>query len=265
MKRTFIHILAICILVPAAAAVAAPAKTRLVVAAAANLGSVADNLKAAFNAVHPGIEVDFVLGSSGALATQIENGAPFHVFMAADTGFPDRIVKAGLASGAAKIYARGKLALFSVKPRDFSAGLALLAAPDVERIAIANPETAPYGSASVQALRAAGLWDSVKGKIVTAQNIAQAVQYALTAADLGFVNKSALYTKDLAAYADKEGINWIEVDPSTHDPIDQAFVVLKTAGDDPAAAAFAAFLGSEPARKVFLAAGYAVAQVPVAP
>jgi molybdate transport system substrate-binding protein len=257
MKRRLIRALVLSFLIPGVVVFAAPVKTKLVVAAAANLSSVGENLEAAFIASNPGIDIDFVFGASGALATQIENGAPFQVFMAADTSFPDRIVKAGLATGTSKVYARGKLALLSVKPRDFSAGLAVLKQPDVERIAIANPETAPYGKASVQALQATGLWDNVKAKVVTAQNIAQAVQYALTAADVGFVNKSALYTKDLAAYADKEGVNWIEVDPSTHDPIDQAFVVLKTAENDPAAAAFAAFLSSESARKVFLAAGYA--------
>jgi molybdate transport system substrate-binding protein len=257
MKHRLIRALVLTLLVPGIAAFAAPAKTKLIVAAAANLSSVGDALEAAFWETNPGIDVDFIFASSGALATQIQNGAPFQVFMSADTNFPDRLVKGGFAAGESKVYARGKLALLSVKPRNFSAGLAILKQPDIERIAIANPETAPYGKASVQALTAAGLWDSVKGKIVTAQNIAQAVQYALTAADVGFVNKSALYTKDLAAYVDKEGVNWIEVDPSTHEPIDQAFIVLKTAEHDSAAAAFATFLGSEPARKVFLAAGYA--------
>lgn len=258
MKLRTIRALVFAFLVPGIAAFAAPAKTKLVVAAAANLSSVGDALEAAFSQTNPGIDIDFVFASSGALATQIENGAPFQVFMSADTSFPDRLAKGGFAADAPKVYARGKLVLLSAKPRDFSAGLGILKQADIERIAIANPETAPYGKASVQTLQAAGIWDSVKAKIVTAQNIAQAVQYALTAADVGFVNKSALYTKDLAAYTDKEGVNWIEVDPSTHDPIDQAFIVLKSAEQDSAAMAFAAFLLSEPARKVFLAAGYAV-------
>jgi molybdate transport system substrate-binding protein len=257
MNRLVAKTFVLCVLLPAAI-FAAPEKSKLTVAAAANLSSVADGLKAAFVAENPTIDVDFVFGASGALTTQIQNGAPFHVFMAADTGFPEKIFAAGLATGRPKIYARGKLALFSLRPRDFSSGLALLTRDDVERIAIANSETAPYGKASVQALTAAGLWDTVKGKVVTAQNIAQTVQYSLTAADLGFINKSALYTKDLAAYADKEGINWIEVDPTAHEPINQAFVVLKSAADDSSAAAFAEFLDSKSARDIFLAAGYDV-------
>ncbi len=258
MYRAPVRFLALCALVPALAVSAAPTKTKLTVAAAANLTSVAADLEAAFRAVHSDIDLEFVFGASGALTTQIQNGAPFHVFMAADTGFPERIVKAGLAAGDWKVYARGKLVLLSVKPREFSRGLGILPGSAIERIAIANPETAPYGKAAVQALRAAGIWDAVKDRIVTAQNIAQAVQYVLTAADFGFVNKSALYTKDLAAYIDKEGVNWMEIDSSTHEPIDQAYVVLKIAQGDPAAAAFAAFLTSEAARGVFLSAGYAV-------
>lgn len=258
MTRTSVLSFAACMILSTAAVFAGPEKAKLTVAAAANLTSVAADLKAAFSGAHPDIDLDFVFGSSGALTTQIQNGAPFQVFMAADTGFPDRIVKAGLAAGDWKIYARGKLVLLSVRPRDFSSGLSLLTKAEVERFAIANPETAPYGKASVQALQKAGLWEAVKGKAVTAQNIAQAVQYTLTAADLGFVNKSALYTADLAAYSDKEGVNWMEVDERTHAPLDQAFVVLKTAGNAPEAAAFAAFLASGSAKKIFLAAGYAV-------
>ncbi len=244
---------------PAAPEVAAPAvEGKITVAAAANLSAVGGALKAAFLAQYPKAELDIVFGSSGALTTQIENGAPFQVFMAADTGFPARVVSKGLAASEGKVYATGTLALLSPTPRDFSAGLAMLKDPSVERFAIANPETAPYGKASVQAMQSAGIWEDVKAKVVTAQNIAQAVQYSLTAAGLGFINKSALYTKDLAAYKDKKGVNWIDVDPSTHDPIAQAFVVLKAAAEDPVALAFADFLSSPEAKKVFTDFGYAV-------
>lgn len=247
---------------PAAPAASAPetptVQGKIVVAAAANLSAVAPELKAAFLAAYPNAELEFVFGPSGGLTTQIENGAPFQVFMAADTGWPARVVSEGLAAGDGKVYATGKLALLSTEPRDFSAGLALLEDPSVERFAIANPETAPYGAASVQALTSAGVWDKVKDKVVTAQSISQAVQYTISAAGLGFINKSALYTKDLTPYRDKEGVNWIEVDPSLHAPIAQAFVVLKGAADDPVAAAFAEFLFSDPAKKVFTDFGYAV-------
>lgn len=243
---------------PAAAPVPARLSGKLTVAAAANLSALGTPLKEAFAAAYPGVALDIVYGASGALTTQIKNGAPFHVFMSADVGFPAKLNEEGFAAGPEKVYATGTLVLLSAEPRDFSAGLALLKAPEVERFAIANPETAPYGKASVEAMAAAGVWEEVKAKAVTAQSISQTVQYALTAAGLGFVNKSALYTKDLAAYADKKGVNWIDIDPKTHAPIAQAFIVLKSAAGDPIAEAFADFLSSEAARALFVSYGYAV-------
>lgn len=231
---------------------------KLTIAAAANISALADPLKAAFIAKNPKISVDFVFGASGALTTQIKNGAPFQVFMSADTGFPKKLAEEGFASSPAQVYATGALILLSAAPRDFKDGLAALKDASVEKFAMANPETAPYGKAALEALTAAGLWETVKAKAVTAQSITQAVQYTLTAAGIGFVNKSALYTKDLAAYADKEGTNWIAVDPSTHAAIEQAFIVLKSAASDPAAKAFAAFLSSEEAKALFVKYGYAV-------
>lgn len=245
---------------PEAPEPAAPASLSgsVTVAAAANVSAVAESLKAAFAAQQPGITLTFVFGASGALTTQIENGAPYQVFMSADTAFPAKLAAAGLTAGPDKVYATGKLILLSAAPRDFSKGLALLTDPAIEHFAIANVETAPYGTAAMQALTAAGLWDTVKQKAVVAQSITQAVQYTTGATGLGFVNKSALYTKDLAAFTDKEGSCWIEADPKTHAPIAQAFVVLKSAAGDPAAQAFASFLSAPEAKAIFLKYGYAV-------
>jgi len=231
---------------------------RVTVAAAANLSSVAEPLKAAFLVQYPRAAVDFVFGASGALTTQIQNGAPVQLFLSADVEFPQKVADAGLAAGPPKVYAVGRLILLSVKPLDFRQGLALLTDPAVTQFALANPETAPYGRAALEALKAAGLWDQVKSKAVTAQTITQAVQYTVGATGLGFVHRSALFTKDLAAFTDKEGVNWIGVDPALHQPIRQAFVVLKTAAADPTVQAFAAFLSGPEARAVFLRAGYAV-------
>ncbi|MFA6508403.1 MAG: molybdate ABC transporter substrate-binding protein, partial [Treponemataceae bacterium] len=194
----------------------------------------------------------------GALNTQIRNGAPFQIFMSADNTFPAKLYVDGFAAGPEKVYATGALILLSSTARDFSAGLAILNDGSVERFAIANPETAPYGKAALEALTALGLWETIKVKAVTAQTITQAVQYTVTATGLGFVNKSALYTKDLAPFTDKEGVNWIAVDPSTHAPIEQAFIVIKSAANDPAAKAFADFLSSDAAKTVFKKFGYSV-------
>lgn len=231
---------------------------RITVAAAANIATVGEPLKAAFAAKYPGATVEFVFGASGALTTQVQNGAPFQLFLSADVDFPRRLSDAGLTDGPPRIYATGKLILLSVKPLDFSRGLAVLTDPTVAQFALANPEIAPYGKATQESLIKAGLWDAVKTKVVTAQTITQALQYTVGVTGIGFVNKSALYTKELAAYVDKPGVNWFEVDASWHAPIQQAFVILKSAASNPTAQAFAAFLSSPEARAIFVNAGYAV-------
>jgi len=230
----------------------------ITVAAAANIATVGEPLKAAFAARYPQASVTFVFGASGALTTQIQNGAPYQVFLSADVDFPKKLSDAGLTDGPPRVYATGKLILLSVKPLDFSRGLAVLTDPAVAQFAMANAEIAPYGRAAQESLVKAGLWDAVKSKVVTAQTITQALQYTVGATGLGFVNKSALHTKELATWADKPGVNWYEVDDSWHTPIQQAFVVLKTAASNPTAQAFAAFLSSPEARTVFVNAGYAV-------
>jgi molybdate transport system substrate-binding protein len=232
---------------------------KITVAAAANIATVGEPLKAAFAAQYPGSSVEFVFGASGALTTQIQNGGPFQVFLSADVDFPKKLYDAGFAAAPPQVYATGKLILLSVKPQPFAkAGLAVLTDPSVAQFALANPEIAPYGKAAQEALTKSGLWDGVKAKVVTAQTITQALQFTLGATGIGFINKSALYTKDLAAYVDKEGVNWYEVDSTWHAPIAQAFIVVKSATANKTAQNFAAFLASPAAKAIFVKAGYAV-------
>jgi molybdate transport system substrate-binding protein len=251
-------------LLSAQAGAAAPAASPvpLTVAAAANLAPLGAELAKAWQAARPGGRVDFVFGASGGLVTQIKNGAPFQLFLSADTDFPAQLAKAGLSDGPPAVYARGVLVLLSATPRNFSRGLSLLAASDVKQFAIANPETAPYGRAAKEALAKAGLWDQLQPKAVFAQNIGQALQYTQTATGIGFVNKSALFAKDLAAVLPQEGKLWAAVNPADYAPLDQAYAVVKPAKPDPAvqaeAQAFAAFLASPAAQAVFKAYGYEI-------
>ena len=232
--------------------------SELTVAAAANLAGLTDSLAAGFAKVQPAIKLNFVLGATGALATQIQNGAPFGLLLSADTTTPDKLFRDGLAVDPPRVYARGSLILLSADSRDFSKGLALLADAGVGQFAIANPKTAPYGQAAVEALSASGLWDRVKDKAVTGQSIAQALQFTLASTGLGFVNKSALYGKELAGVLAQRGSRWIDVDPALYAPLNQAFAVLKNPSDSglAAAQAFAAFLLSPAGRAIFAANGY---------
>jgi molybdate transport system substrate-binding protein len=233
----------------------AGAQERVSVAAAANISSVAPSLNAVFVKKHPAYQAEFTFGASGGLVTQLLNGAPFQVFLSADTSFPQKLVDAGETDGPVKVYAQGTLILLTTRDLDLSKGLAILADPSVAQFANTNPETAPYGRAAQEALVKAGLFDTVKSKLVTAQNVTQALQFTLTAVDAGFVNKSALYSREVKPY-DKEGRYWFAVDPSLYSPILQGFVVMKASAAVPAARAFADFLLSAEARAIFVSFGY---------
>ena len=138
------------------------------VAAAANISSVAPALGSAFAGKYPGYQAEFTFGASGGLVTQLLNGAPFQVFLSADTAFPQKLVDAGETDGPVKVYAVGALIFLTTKKLDLSKGLAILADPSVAQFANSNPETAPYGRAAQEALVKVGLFDKVKSKLVTA-------------------------------------------------------------------------------------------------
>ncbi len=226
----------------------------VVVAAAANLSAVEAPLAKAFADANPGMNLQFTFGSSGTLVTQILNGAPFEAFLSADRGFAQKVIDAKLATGPVKTYAVGKLIFLSTTPIDASKGLTLLLDPKVVQFAVANPETAPYGKAAIEAITGAGLYNQVKAKQLTAQSIAQAAQFTLTAG-FGFINKSAVLSKELAPYS-KEGQFWFEVDPSLYGAIEQGYVVLDASAAKPEVKAFDQFMLSDAAQKVFAAYGY---------
>ncbi|MGJ0455787.1 molybdate ABC transporter substrate-binding protein [Aliarcobacter cryaerophilus] len=226
------------------------------IAVAANVSYAINDLIAEFNKTNPDTKVEVVLGSSGKFTTQIQNGAPFDIFMSADMKFPETLEKENLTSTKPVIYAQGSLAMLSAKPLDFSKSIALVANKSIEKIAIANPKTAPYGTASIEALKNANLLEKIENKFVYAESISQAVTYAITAADVGFIAKSSLYDEKMSKY--KENINWISVDPKLYTPIDQGIVVLKRAKNNKEAHAFYNFILSKEAKDIFLKFGYLV-------
>ncbi|AVF03990.1 molybdate ABC transporter substrate-binding protein [Devosia sp. I507] len=215
------------------------------VAVAANFTSVAEQLAAVFKA-ESGHEVVLSFGATGQLYAQISQAAPFDVFLAADTARPERAIAEGLAvAGSFFIYAEGRLALYApgldAKQK--------LPSGDFSRIAIAEPDAAPYGQAAVETLQALGLYDAIAAKLVTGANISQTLQFVDSGnAELGLVAASQVLGKDSV---------WL-VPADLHQPIAQGAVLLSYGADNAAALAFLDFLRRDAAVAVIEAAGYSV-------
>ena len=228
-------------------------------ALAGNVTYAIPELKKAFNLKYPDIKVDVILGSSGKLTAQIKNHAPFDVFMSANMKYPTQLKKDGFAITEPIIYAQGGLALITIKDLPISGNLNFLETTNINKIAIANPKTAPYGKASIEAFKNSKIYEQINSKLVFAETITQAVQYALTASDVGLIAKSSLYDKKLSQY--KENKNWISVDRDLYTPINQGIVILKNAektGNLETAKLFYDFILSNEAKKIFESYGYII-------
>lgn len=218
------------------------------VAVAANFTKVAEELAPLFKAA-TGHDVTYSFGASGALYTQITQAAPFEVFLSADDKRPAQAVTDGFGvEGTVFTYAIGALALYSTS-LDLTDGKAVLEAGDFDKIAIADPATAPYGRAAQESIEALGLTDAITPKLVTGENITQALQFTESGnAELGFVAASQVVGKSSV---------WL-VPADLYATIRQDAVLLKTGKANPAATAFIDFLKSDEAVAVIEGSGYVV-------
>ncbi len=230
--------------------------SEITIAVAANVSYAIDELKAEFSKTNPDTKVQVTLGSSGKLTAQIKNGAPYGLFMSANMKYPQALYDDKIALTKPIVYAQGALAYLSVKKQDFSKGITLLEDDKIVKIAIANPKTAPYGKATVEALKNANIYDTVKSKFVYGESISQTISYAVMAADIGLIAKSSLYSPKMSRYT--ENINWSPVDPSLYTPIRQGIVLLKYSEGNKAYRAFYDFILSDEAKKIFKKYGYSV-------
>jgi molybdate transport system substrate-binding protein len=226
----------------------------ITIAVAANVTYAMEELVEKFQASHPETKVQIILGSSGKLTAQIRNGAPYELFMAANMAYPEALYEDEVAITEPKIYARGALALLSANPRNFDSGLLMLTEEKIKKIAIANPKTAPYGTAAVEAMKNVGVYDTVKSKLVYGESISQTVAYAVGATDIGIVNASAMHSDKMIQY--KQGIHWALVDGSIYTPIDQGVVLLKHGEDSSEVKAFYDFILGDEAREILTRYGY---------
>jgi molybdate transport system substrate-binding protein len=238
------------------AAWAVPVEATLTVAVAANVRPAYEELKAEFTAT-TGIATRDVIGSSGKIAAQVRAGAPYDVFLAADTDYPLALYRDGLAATAPRVYAHGTLVVWTMQDLDVGRGLALLADGAIARVAVPNPELAPYGREALRALDRQGLRTLVEPKLVLAESVAQATQFIEAGAvAAGFTAKSMVLSPELAGKG-----RWFEVPEDLHQPIAQAAVVLRHGWDQNRAAAegFLAFLFGDRARGILARYGYRLA------
>ncbi len=221
------------------------------IAIAANVSYAINDLIKEFNKTNPNTEVQVTLGSSGKLTAKISNGAPYDIFMSANMKFPEALYEQNIAITKPIVYAKGSLAIISSKNILLSKDLRFLKDKNIDKIAIANPKTAPYGKAMLEALKNAKIYEDIKNKFVYGESISQTVTYAIKAADLGFIAKSSLYSPKMKRFQ-----NFIDVDAKLYTPISQGIVILKNAKDNKEAKAFYDFILSTKAKKIFEDYGY---------
>jgi len=224
------------------------------VAAAANLRYVLEEIKTAYVKQHPKAKVNLTFGASGMLVQQIQNGASFDFFMAADNEFPLKLKEKGLTTGSMTTYAFGKLAIYSTTLDVDKLGLGVLKDPTIKKIAIANPETAPYGDRSVELLKSLKLYDGLKSKIVLGENISQTAQFAFTGnAEIGFIALSLALAPEMAGKG-----NYYIIPKNLYKPIEQACILIKTQVLNTEASRFRKFVLSPETKGIWEKFGYSV-------
>jgi molybdate transport system substrate-binding protein len=229
---------------------------RLRVAVAANAQYVARALEAEFEK-QSGVDLELVVNSSGKITTQVEQGAPYDVFLSADTQYPQALFRKGLTRGKPRVYGYGQLIVWTTRPVDLSQPLADLLAAGRGKIALANPESAPYGVAALQALAYYGQQQAVADRLVLGESVAQVNQYILAGTvELGFTCQSVVLEPALQGQG-----QWRPVDPRAYAPIAQSAVLLRSsaARQGKQAQQFFEFLFSPPAQSIFRRYGYAPA------
>ncbi|KAA0212477.1 MAG: molybdate ABC transporter substrate-binding protein [Leptolyngbya sp. PLA3] len=222
------------------------------IAAAASLKPVLPDVVAEYARKHPGARVTVTYGASGNFYAQLSQGAPFDVFLSADMAYPQRLAEAGLVAGDPRVYAAGRLVLWSLRSSNLNTEWpGVLEGEEVRRIAIANPRHAPYGRAAEEALRAAGVLDRVQPKLVFGESVEQAATFVRTgSAEVGLLPKSQAVAPPML----DEGV-WTDIPDELYEPILHGAVVMKSAAEADAAGSFVDFLFGPEARAIFARGG----------
>ena len=224
------------------------------IAVAANVSYAIKDIKDSFEKKYPNIKVNIILGGSGSLTAKITHNAPYDIFMSANMLYPNHLHKHNYAITQPKVYARGGLALLTTKDIDITNGLKSILNSKIKKVAIANPKTAPYGVATIEALKKIAIYDNIKDKIIFAESISQTLSYTLKACDIGIVAKSLLYSSQLKYLVENK--NWISIDERLCKPINQGVVILKRAKNNDNVVKFYNFLFTQTTKNILLNYGY---------
>lgn len=223
-------------------------KNSLLVAVSANAQFTLKELVKEFNKTNP-VDIDLIVCSSGNLTSQIIAGAPYHMFFSADMKYPEEIYKNGITKSKPKIYAKGVLIKWSILRKD-SSYFNIENQNTVAKIAIANPDNAPYGVAAKEFLLKSNLYEILESKLVYGESISQTNHYITSGAvDYGFTSKSVLFTNNYKANS-----IWQEVDPDMYSPIYQGIILIDEENKD--AKNFYDFVFSETGKKIIQSFGY---------
>ena len=224
---------------------------KLTIAAAANVQFAMDTLALLFEK-ETGIKTNIITGSSGKLTAQILQGAPYDVFLSADMKYPEEIYNKSKALGEPKVYAYGSLILWTQKD-DIIPDPTTLSSEQIERIALANPRTAPYGIASIEFLKNMNLLDVIEDKLIFGESISQVNQFIYSkSADIGFSAESVVLASELS-----EKGNWTRLDPEKYTPLEQGLIIVDRENvKKEEAERFFEFVLSNKAKKVLSEFGY---------
>lgn len=241
----------VCLLV---AGQTAHAEEKITIAAAADLKFALDEIVVLFKSTHPVAQIETIYGSSGKFSTQIQQGAPYDLYFSADIAYPRALKAEGLGASEVQVYGVGRIVLWSQSRDAGKMTLADLTDPSIRKIAIANPEHAPYGKRAEEALKAAGLWEEVRAKLVYGENIAQTAQYAQSGnAQVGIIALSLALGPELA----RQG-SYALIPDKLHQPLEQGFIITKRAADNSLAREFSHFMASKEARTIMRHYGFAL-------
>jgi molybdate transport system substrate-binding protein len=251
--------LLVCLLIAFAPLCAQQRKPEIVVAAAADLGPALGEIGANFERT-TGVHVKLSFGASGMLTQEMQNGAPFDVFLSADMDYPRQLISAGAADAASLYqYATGKLVLWVLSDSKLDVehqGMNILLDAAIKKIAIANPRHAPYGRAAVAALQHAGIYDRISSKLVLGENVSQAAQFVESGnAQAGFI----ALAHAIAPGAKGKGKFWV-VPAEDYPALAQGAVVLSHSQHKKEAAEFLQFLKTNDAATVFERYGFTAPQ-----